>query len=583
MQSIEQIEHDKYELIMNTIAWKASIYRANPEIFVRDVLGIHLYPFQEVILNQMMKSDQVVFIGARGLSKTFLTALFCCVKCILYPKTKIVCVAKTLKQANLVLKKIQDELVKWSPFLANEIAKINIGQNDASIDFFNQSWIVTTTSTDNARGLRANVLVVDEYVKVDELILTSVLKKFLSDPRHPLYLDRDAYKSEKYQERNKEVYMSSAWYKSSWGYRKFQDALVGFLDDTKNYFVCALPYQVAIKNGILMRSQVLDDMSEESFDEIVWSMEMECKFFSDTDGSLFKFDQFERVRNIKNVLLPLRFYDINNPIPKPNDIRVMSIDIALMQSSKKKKNDATSIFIADLDKIDDTTYSVSVKYGENIEGEITDDLALTIMRYFYQYNVSYIVIDTNGVGLGVYDMLTKDRYDPDMGGMYKALTCINNPDMAVRCHVKDAKQAIFSVKASSSFNNQIYLNLRASIQNGKVQFPVREDREDLDKFIAKLVKGYGKFSDTEKRNARRAFIETTLLQMELIKLKTITNNGLVTVKEVSGARKDRVSSISYLLWMVSQLELGLKPNYEDTQSLINQLKVHRATYHGRRI
>lgn len=407
IKSVSELEHDKIELVMNTVAWKASIYRENPDIFVRDVLGIHLYPFQCIVLNQMFAENYTMFIGSRGLSKTFLTALFCCCRCILYPKTKIVVTSGTLKQANLVLEKIQDELIKWSPFLANEILDLSTSQNNAHCDFKNGSWIITTTSSDNSRGLRANILIVDEFRKVDPKILSAVLKKFLSDPRHPKYLDLDQYDSEEYQERNKEIYMSSAWFKSHWSYEKFQDYLLGYLNDNKKYFVCTLPYQVAIKNKILMRSQVLDEMTEETFNDIIWKMEMECKFYSDDDGSLFRYDEFEKNRTIKNILLPLKFYNANNPVPNAKDLRIGCLDIALMESTRTKHNDASSFFIADLDKVDGTNYQMCVKYGEAFEGLTTDELGIIVMRYFYKYHLDYIVIDTNGRLMPPYIVIYK--------------------------------------------------------------------------------------------------------------------------------------------------------------------------------
>ena len=100
-----------------------------------------------------------MFIACRGMSKTWLTALFCVVRCILYPGSKIVVCSGTLKQANGVLLKIQDELMRMSPILRTEIERCNIGYNDAIIMFKNGSWITTRTSTDNARGARANIIV----------------------------------------------------------------------------------------------------------------------------------------------------------------------------------------------------------------------------------------------------------------------------------------------------------------------------------------------------------------------------------------------------------------------------------------
>ena len=89
----------------------------------------------------------IMYLAARGQGKTYLVALYAAVQCILYPGTKIVVSSNTLKQANEVLLKIQDEFMPKSIFLRSEIAKCNIGQNDATIMFKNTSWIKTRTSS----------------------------------------------------------------------------------------------------------------------------------------------------------------------------------------------------------------------------------------------------------------------------------------------------------------------------------------------------------------------------------------------------------------------------------------------------
>ena len=68
-------------------------------------------------------------------------------------------------------------------------------------------------------------------------------------------------------ERNKELYLSSAWFKHDWSWEKVK-AFFESMTDGKSYFLCSLPYQLAIKEGLLMREQVEDEMSESDFDEI---------------------------------------------------------------------------------------------------------------------------------------------------------------------------------------------------------------------------------------------------------------------------------------------------------------------------
>ena len=571
-----EIEKDKQQKIMETVEWKAGYYRANPHRYVSEVLGLSLKWFQQILLWCMMHYNFVMYLAARGQGKTYLTALFCCVRCILFPGTKIVVSSGTLKQANEVLLKIQDDFMKQSSILRSEIEKCNIGQNDASIYFKNGSWIKTRTSSENSRSARANCIVVDEFRMVDETVINTVLRKFLTSPRQPKYLQKPEYAH--MQERNKEIYMSSAYFKSSWAYRKAQSYTLNFFDDTKKYFICGLPYQVSVREGLLSRSQLEDEMSEADYNELVQQMEMECLWFGDTDGSLFKFDELTARRRLRKAFPPLSFCNDKITIPKLTSTgkRILSIDVALMQSTKKKKNDASAIFINDLIQVNDTAYQSNFVYGETFEGLKTDELGMIVMKYFYEYQCTDLVLDTNGIGLGVYDFITKDQICQENGKRYQAMTCINDKDMAERCKVRDANKVVWSVKANANFNNEICVLLRNGIQNGKINFLISE--QDADNSLKETYKGYFKMSPTEQAKLKMSYVQTTFAVYELIKLDHEVKNGNIKVKEVEGMRKDRYSSIAYSYWCACQLELKLKPKTQDTQSLVSKLTIRKAKY-----
>ena len=571
-----EIEKDKQQKIMETIAWKSGYYRANPHRYVSEVLGLSLKWFQQILLWCMMHYNFVMYLAARGQGKTYLTALFCCVRCILFPGTKIVVSSGTLKQANEVLLKIQDDFMKQSSILRSEIEKCNIGQNDASIYFKNGSWIKTRTSSENSRSARANCIVVDEFRMVDETVINTVLRKFLTSPRQPKYLQKPEYAH--MQERNKEIYMSSAYFKSSWAYRKAQSYTLNFFDDTKKYFICGLPYQVSVREGLLSRSQLEDEMSEADYNELVQQMEMECLWFGDTDGSLFKFDELTARRRLRKAFPPLSFCNDKITIPKLTSTgkRILSIDVALMQSTKKKKNDASAIFINDLIQVNDTAYQSNFVYGETFEGLKTDELGMIVMKYFYEYQCTDLVLDTNGIGLGVYDFITKDQICQENGKRYQAMTCINDKDMAERCKVRDANKVVWSVKANANFNNEICVLLRNGIQNGKINFLIPE--QDADSSLKETYKGYFKMSPTEQAKLKMSYIQTTFAVYELVKLDHEVKNGNIKVKEVEGMRKDRYSSIAYSYWCACQLELKLKPKTQSTQSLINKLPIRQPSH-----
>lgn len=561
-KTVKEIEQDKTQRLMNTVAWRCAYYRANPQRYVEEVLGIQLKLFQKIILYAMMHNNFTMYLAARGQGKTYLTALFCIVRCILFPGTKVVVSSGTLKQANEVLLKIQDDFMKHSAILRTEIEKCNIGQNDSAIYLKNGSWIKARTSSQNSRSARANCIIVDEFRMVDLEIINTVLRKFLTSPRHPNYLNKPEYAH--LTERNKEIYMSSCWLKSHWSWEKAQAYTLAFFDDAKKYFICGLPYQISIMENLLSAEQIMDEMTENDFNLLSFQMEMECLWFGDTDGSLFKFDEINKRRKIKNIFYPLQFYNDKLTIPSvgATEERILSVDVALMASSKKKKNDASALFINNAIQIDAVTYNSNFVYGESFEGLTTDELGIIVMRYFYKYKCTQLVLDTNGIGLGVYDFICKDQYDSETGITYKALTCCNDSDMALRCKVKDAKKVVWSVKATSAFNNEICVLLRNGIQNGKINFPISE--QNCSDLLKDIYKGYSKLSFQEQLKLEMAYIQTTMAVFELIKLDHEIKNGQIKVKEVSGMRKDRYSSIAYNYWCMCQLELKLKPKKQQT-------------------
>lgn len=580
-KTVQEIAQDKERKTMNTVAWKAGYYRKNPQRFCTEVLNIPLKWFQKILLWVMMNYNYTMYLAARGQGKTWLTALFCCVRCILFPGTKIVVCAGTLKQANEVLLKIQDDFMKQSPILCSEIEKCNIGQNDATISFKNGSWIKTRVSTNNARSARANCLIADEFRMIDETIMNTVLRKFLTSPRQPRYLNKPEYKH--LRERNKEIYMSSCWFKSSWAYKKAIGYTRSFFDDKRKYFICGLPYQISIKEGLLLREQLEDEMSEPDYNELQQAMEMECMWFGDTGDSLFKFTDFNKRRKIKNALMPLKFY--SNTVTVPNvegaEERILSVDVALMGSTKKKNNDAAALFINDAIQTDNVSYHSNFIYGETFEGLTTDELGLIVMRWFYHYKCTQLVLDCAGSGIGVYDFIIKDQYDPETGETYKALTSCNNDEMAMRCKVKDALHVVWCVKADAKFNSDVCVGLRNGIQNGRISFLV--DEQSAEEFLSdpkKGYKGYPKLTPTDQALLKTPYLQTTLAEYELIKLDSEVKDGKIKVKEQSGMRKDRYSSISYSYWCACQLELGLKPK-TNANDLLSKLTIRPAKIVGR--
>lgn len=549
----KQIKQSKTDQIMNTVAWRAAYYRANPHRFVEELLGIRLKLFQKILIYAMMVYDYFYFIASRGLGKTYLVAIFACIRCILYPGTKIVAFSATFKQGKEIVLKITDDFMLHSPFLCSEIKRTSIGLNDCGVWFKNGSWIQIRVAGETSRGARANIIIADESRMISRKIYDTIMRPMNSSPRQPGYLRKKEYKH--LQEMNKEFQMSSAWYKQSEMFETVKAYTANLLDDKRKYFICDLPYQLSIAEGLLMRESIENEMSEETFSDISFMMEREGKFYGASEDALFNINALNSRRILQESIHPLEFYRQTGTVitkKQQNEKRILSLDIALL-ASRKHDNDA-SCFILNQCMMTQLSHPISnISNIDTKEGLLTDELGLLTMRNFYQYDCDYLGIDATGIGQSVLDYIMQDRFDPMYGVTYKAMTVINNDDLAIRCKVKDANKCVYAIKANAQKNNDMCVSLRAAIQNGYINFLISEN--DMDDKWNKLAKGYAKLSEKLKAELKVPYYQTSGLFDELINLDHEVVNNLIKVREKSGMRKDRYSSLLYNYYVVEQVKL----------------------------
>lgn len=507
----------------------------------------------------MFWSTTFVFIAARGIGKSFLSAIYCVVRCILYPGTRICIASGTRGQAINVLEKIIQELKPISPELRAEINEKESKMNgtNALIVFNNTSVIKVVTASDSSRGNRCNVLLLDEFRLIHKDTIDTVLRKFLTQRRMPRYseLSEEERKIEYSKEKNLTMYLSSAFYKDNWSYTKCLDTWDAMVEGRRQ-FVCGFPYQLSIEEGLLDPETVADEMMESDFSEIKFGMEMMALFYGSGEDAFFDFDSIAKNRKIKYPLLPESVSSkINSPAirisaKQKGEIRILSADIALM-SSRKNLNDATAIFINQLMPTKAGRYISNIVYPESCEGLRTDDQALIIRKLFDEYCCDYLVLDSQGLGLGVFDTLARDIIDPDSGEIYPALSCCNNAEMASRCTVSGAPKVIWAIKASAQFNSDCAYLLREGFRSGRIRLLVNE--YDADEYL-KDLKGYTNLNPPERMKFQMPYIQTTLLIDELVNLQHEGTGNKVRVFEKSGMRKDRYSSLAYNYYVATQLE-----------------------------
>jgi hypothetical protein len=556
--------------LMDGIAAWAAYYRNRPDKFAEEYLGIYLKPFQKILLYCMIHYNYTMLLASRGLGKTFLTALYCVIKCILYPGTKIIIASGQKSQAMKVVTEKVPELIGMSKtgMLKREIKgsiRTNMNTDDPNLEFLNGSWIKVVAATQGARSARANLLILDEFRLIEPSIYKNVLRRFLAASRQPGYLSKPEYSNkQEYLERNQEIFLTSCWYKFNWSYERYKVFIKAMLRG-KKYFVCGFPYQIAIKENLTNKQQLLDEASEDDIDAIGWEMEMNTMFFGESDKAFFKTEELNKIRKIYKAIYPKPFYDLLKDkkfkyIKKENkEIRILSCDIAAIGG---KANDASIFNLIQLIPIYSKEnnkfkgYQRIVAYTESMVGVHTELQAIRIRQLFDDLDCDYICLDRQGNGIGVYDNLCRNLYDKERDIEYEAFNSINEEKMQERCLVSNAEKKIYTVSADAEFNSRIAYLLKNDIIKGKIKLLV--DKNESYEYLSK-------FSDFALQKAEIASrlqipyyqIDALINEMVLLEAETNEMNGQVKLKEQSGQRKDRYTSFAYGNFFANELERQL--------------------------
>lgn len=540
-----------------------SFFRANPHRFAEEYLGLKLKLFQKILLYMMFHVNMFAYFAARGQGKSFLIAIFCIIRCILWPSTKIVVASGTKGQAKLIItEKIEKELMQH-PNIAREIKDIRTSNNDIKVIFHNGSTIEAVTSNDHARGYRAQILVLDEFRLINEGVYKQVLRPFLTAVRQPPYLSKPEYKH--MVEENKEIFITSAYYKNNWSYVRFRVFLKNMLQG-RSYFTVGLPYTLSLHHGLLTEERVRLMREEDDMDEITWLMEMDCIFWGESEKAFFNLNDIQKCRKLVKPFYPksnLEFIDDkkiskSNISKKPGEIRLIGVDVALMGG---QENDNTIFTLVRL-LPNGEKYIRQVVYIESLNGSRSDKQAIKTKRLFYDFNADYVAMDAQGNGMSLYEDLSTITYDEERDVEYPAWKSMNDDEMAKRAD-NNALPVIYTFKVvggNREINHNIAMNLRDDFKKGNIELLVNEI-EGRDYLIDRM--DYTQATAYDQAHLELPYLQTTALVNELVNLEYEMSGGFVKIKEVGSARKDRYSSLGYANYLADILEEDLRKGSDE--------------------
>lgn len=558
---------------MDNLEEWVSYWRSNPHRFICDYLGLKLYDFQKVLIYMMFKYPSFILVASRGLAKSTLSLIFAIAYCILYPGVRVLVVAPTKSQSTRFVKKIYD-LKRNRKNLEREIKTISTGVNDTKIEFTNDSVIFTTPYSENALGVRANILIVDEYVRTEKSVIEKTFVPMLSSYRSPEYVDlskseRDALPNEL----NRQLYLSSIRGANEWSYKEFLTYLNN-MTNGENYFTVALPYNLGVKNRYISREIV--EQSFKTNQDSIESLASEylCIPERGMNNAFYSYNIIaerqeearamvamtdEEYLTYKNDKSQFPFYQEK----LPNEIRILTMDVALVESSK---NDNTAFWIIRLIP-EGHKYKKIFSFAESMNGINSIIQAKRAKQLFYEFDCDYFVLDAAGVGVGIFDICTQETIDEDRDEIYPAWTVINPEDTKSINRTLDpnAVPVVYSVKTTLADKSRMLINSRDELSTNRISLLV--DMKDGIDYLNENFEFYKIVDQNLRSRVLNSYAQTSAFINEAINLKQVIVQGRISAEEKSGRRKDRVMAMVYGLDFAKSLEDNL--NKDESTSLLD--------------
>lgn len=154
------------------------------------LFNIELHPIQIAILQEFWNRPFPMYIASRGWGKSFLLALYSVLRCMFYPGTKIVIVGAAFRQSKIIFE-YMETIWRGSPILRSIFNGNDDGPRrdvDRCTIRLGDSWTIAVPMGDGSkiRGLRAHIIIADEFASISPDIYETVVSGFAAVSASPI-------------------------------------------------------------------------------------------------------------------------------------------------------------------------------------------------------------------------------------------------------------------------------------------------------------------------------------------------------------------------------------------------------------
>ena len=338
-----------------------------------------------------------------------------------------------------------------------------------------------------------------------------------------------------------QVYITTAGYKNTYPYDKLIQLLVWQIVKPEKAMVMGGTYRIPVLVKLLDKNFIKDLKMDGTFNESSFAREYESKWSGTIEDAFFSSEAFDRNRILKQ---PEK--EASGRSSK-NAYYILSMDVG------RKGCDSVVCVI----KVTPRSQDVSMKQLVNIytfHDDHFEDQAIKVKRLFYRYKARRLVIDANGIGIGLMDYLVKSQIDPDTNEFFADFGVYNDEEKFYKkFQTVDCEQdAIYMIKANAPINTEAHANMQSQLSSGKIKF-LEDERIAKTKLLGTKM---GQTMTPEKRaEYLRPFTLTSILKEELMNLREENEGVNIILKQANRSiKKDKFSALEYGLYYIKTEE-----------------------------
>ena len=545
------LSEERINAIKEPIRQYISFWREYPDLFVDFMVRgtreevkegeFHFYFYQRVFLRCVMRHQYVYAVFPRAYSKSFLSVMVLMIRCILYPRANLFVTSGGKEQAASILKDKVNEICTLIPSFKREIdwrrGKTLEGKDYCKYVFKSGSTLDNIAARESSRGKRRHGGLVEECVGVDDQVLREIIIPTMAISRRCM----DGSTDQNETLNKSQVFVTTAGYKGTYPYERLIGFLVRMIMQPERCIVLGGTWRLPVEVGLQSKTFIQDQKDEGTFNEASFDREYESRWTGDVEDAFFNAEMFNRGRILKQPE-----YEASGRSSK-NQFYIISVDVG-----RKGCDTVACIF-----KVTPQPQGPSLKSLVNIY-TITDehfgDQALELKKLFYRYNARRIVIDGNGLGIGLIDYMVKPSIDPDTGdtladfGVYGG-TQEDAADEYKKYRTPDCEEnAIYILKANAPINTEAHANAQVNLSSGKVKMLI-DERDAKIKLLGTKV---GQNMKPEERSIYlKPFTLTSILKEEIMNLREEQEGLNIILKQANkGIKKDKFSAFEYGLYYI---------------------------------